>query len=115
MVFTTDGFFEVALESWPEWDLNPRPQNSVQMLKPTELSSHEFNSHPEPTLYSYSNFIVCSVPHFISSVCLRQSPRLFNRGFLYTFSYSFAFPSFTCVIGDSWVACIASVIILSFH
>ena len=29
MVFTTEGFFEVALESWPEWDLNPRPLNSV--------------------------------------------------------------------------------------
>ena len=25
MVFTTDGFLEVAIESWPEWDLNPRP------------------------------------------------------------------------------------------
>ena len=25
MVFTTEGFFEVAIESWPEWDLNPRP------------------------------------------------------------------------------------------
>ena len=33
MVFTTtEGFFEVAVESWPEWDLNPRPPNSVQML-----------------------------------------------------------------------------------
>ena len=29
MVFITDGFFEVAVESWPEWDLNPRPLNSV--------------------------------------------------------------------------------------
>ena len=29
MVFTTDGFFEVAIESWLEWDLNPRPLNSV--------------------------------------------------------------------------------------
>ena len=36
-----------------------------------------FNSHSEPTLYSYSNFIVCSVSHFISAVCLCQSPRLF--------------------------------------
>ena len=27
--------------------------------------------------YSYSNFIVCSVSHFISAVCLCQSPRLF--------------------------------------
>ena len=30
MVFTTEGFLEVAIESWPEWDLNPRPLNSVQ-------------------------------------------------------------------------------------
>ena len=29
MVFTTEGFFKIATESWPEWDLNPRPQNSV--------------------------------------------------------------------------------------
>ena len=32
--------FEVAIESWSEWDLNPRPLNSVQMLKPTVLSDH---------------------------------------------------------------------------
>ena len=32
MVFTTEGFFEIAIESWPEWDLNPRPLNSVQTL-----------------------------------------------------------------------------------
>ena len=25
----TEGLFEVAIESWPEWDLNPRPLNSV--------------------------------------------------------------------------------------
>ena len=23
MVFITERFFEVAIESWPEWDLNP--------------------------------------------------------------------------------------------
>ena len=32
MVFTTEGLFEVAIESWPWWDSNPRPLNSVQML-----------------------------------------------------------------------------------
>ena len=33
MVFTTEGLFEVAnIESWPEWDLNPRPLNSFQMF-----------------------------------------------------------------------------------
>ena len=32
MVFRTEEFLEVAMESWPEWDLNPRPLNSVQML-----------------------------------------------------------------------------------
>ena len=29
VVFTTEGFFEVAVESWPDWDLNPRPLNFV--------------------------------------------------------------------------------------
>ena len=24
-IFTTEGLFEVAIESWPQWDLNPRP------------------------------------------------------------------------------------------
>ena len=32
MVFTTEGFFEAAIESWAEWDLNPQPLNSVQTL-----------------------------------------------------------------------------------
>ena len=32
MVFTTEGLFEVAIESSPEWDLSPRPLNSVQTL-----------------------------------------------------------------------------------
>ena len=32
MVFTTEGFFQVAIEDWPEWDLKPRPLNSIQTL-----------------------------------------------------------------------------------
>ena len=32
MVFTTEGLFEVAIESRPEWNLKPRPLNSVQTL-----------------------------------------------------------------------------------
>ena len=85
MVFTTEGFFE----RWPEWDLNPRSMNFVQTLWPTELSGHEFNSHSELTLYSYSNFIVCSVSHFILAiafisrhvcfhVCLRRCTAYLN-------------------------------------
>ena len=38
MVFTTEEFLEVAIESWSEGDLNSRPLNSTQTLKPTELS-----------------------------------------------------------------------------
>ena len=62
MVFTTEGFFEVAIESWPDWDSNPRP----------------LNSHSEPTLYSYSNFIVCSVSHFISAIAFVSRHVYFN-------------------------------------
>ena len=32
MVFTTEGFLEVAIECGHECDLNPRPLNSVQTL-----------------------------------------------------------------------------------
>ena len=32
MVFTTEALFEIAIESWPELDLNSRPLNSVQTL-----------------------------------------------------------------------------------
>ena len=32
MVFTTEAFFEVVIESLPEWDLNPQQLNSVHML-----------------------------------------------------------------------------------
>ena len=67
-MLTTEEFFEVAIESWPEWDLNPQPRNSVQVLEPTELSKYEFNLHSEPTLHSYSNFIVCLVSHFFSTI-----------------------------------------------
>ena len=40
MVFTTEGFLEVAIESWPEWDLNPQPLNPVHFLWPP-ISSTE--------------------------------------------------------------------------
>ena len=32
MVCTSEVFLEVVIESWPEWDLNPRPLNSIQTL-----------------------------------------------------------------------------------
>ena len=31
-VFPTEGFLEVGIESWPEWDSNPPPLSSVQTL-----------------------------------------------------------------------------------
>ena len=37
MVFTNDGFFEVAIESWPEWDLNPQP---LIYTSYTDLNQH---------------------------------------------------------------------------
>ena len=52
MIVTTDRFFEVAVESWLDSALNPRPMNSVQTPLPSELSDDEFNSHSKTTLYS---------------------------------------------------------------
>ena len=81
MVFTTEGLFEVAAESWPEWELNLRPLNSVQTLLATELSGHEFNTHSGLILYSYSNFIVCSVYNFISAIAFVSHHVYFNLKF----------------------------------
>ena len=32
ILFTTEGFLEVVIESWPGWDLKPRPLNYIQTL-----------------------------------------------------------------------------------
>ena len=32
MVFTTERLFGVAIGSWPEWNLNPQPLNSIQKI-----------------------------------------------------------------------------------
>ena len=37
MVFTTEEFLEVTIESWSEWDLNSQRLNSVYTLKLTDL------------------------------------------------------------------------------
>ena len=58
MVFSTEGLFEVAIESW--------------------LTGHEFNSHSEPSLHSNSNFIDCSVSNFISAIAFVSCHVYFN-------------------------------------
>ena len=53
MVFTTEEFLVVAIESWSEWNLNPRPLNSVQTPKPTELSGHHVYIYTHIYIYIY--------------------------------------------------------------
>ena len=81
MVFISEGFFEVAIEIWPELELNQQPLSFVQTLYPTELSGRELNSHSERTLYSYSNFIDCSVSHFFPAIAFVSGHVCFNRSF----------------------------------
>ena len=80
ILFTTERFLEVAIESCPEWDLNPRPLNPVQTLQPIKLSGHEFNSHFVQLLQFHLLFIVRF--RFYFSYCLRQLLRLFNGSFI---------------------------------
>ena len=49
MVFTTEG---LAIESWPELDLNPRPLNPVQTL--FEDSDSEHSDMTNLSIYSSS-------------------------------------------------------------
>ena len=61
MVFTTVRFSKVAIESWPECDLNSHDP-SIPFRHSNRLS-YQANSLSEPNLYSYSNFISLSIVH----------------------------------------------------
>ena len=82
MIFTTERFFEIAIGETVEWDLNPLPLNSVQMLELTDLSGHELNLHSEPTLYSNSSFLGCSVWDIILTIVF-VSHHLFQSKFFW--------------------------------
>ena len=40
MVFTTGRYFEVAIENWPVWDLNPRPLIYLSNNKKLQISHY---------------------------------------------------------------------------
>ena len=70
------------------------------------ISGHEFNSHSEPTLYSYSNFMVCSVSHFISAIAFVSRYVCFNRNFVEAIIYiynKFSNSSWTKLVGRHYV------------
>ena len=59
MVFTTDGLFEVAIESYPEWDLNPRPLNSNRLSYQAMRSIHTQSQLCTAT--PVSSFVQCPI------------------------------------------------------
>ena len=65
MVFTTEGLLEVAIESWPEWDLNPRPVSSIGQLKSQVVML---------ILNEYHNVDLCYVCVCIYSICTIFQP-----------------------------------------
>ena len=77
MVFTTEGLFGVAIESWPEWDLNPWPLNFLS----DALADWGIRSWVQLALRA--NFVQLLQFHRLFSVkfhfgcCLHQMPLLF--------------------------------------
>ena len=76
MVFTTEGFFEIAIESRPERNLNPRPLNSFQTLYPIELSYLSSTRTQSKLCTATLISSLSSVFTFHFGHCLRQSPNL---------------------------------------
>ena len=78
MVFTTGGFFKVAIESWPEWDLN----HWIPFTRSNGLTYQAMSSLP-----LRANFVQLLKFHHLLGVtfhfgyCLCQSPRLFQSRF----------------------------------
>ena len=52
MYIYTEGFLEVAIKIWPEWDLNPRPLNS------TRTRSQLCIACPISSFVQFSDFIL---------------------------------------------------------
>ena len=66
MVLTTEGFFEVAIESWPGWVLNPRPLDSVQTFRRSNRLGYQAMSSTRIqiqlcTATPISSFVQCQV------------------------------------------------------
>ena len=63
MVFTTEGFFEVAMESWPEWDLSH--DHRIPFRRSNRLSYHAMSSTRTQsqlcTATPISSFVQCQV------------------------------------------------------
>ena len=53
MVLTTEGLFEVAIESWPEWDLNPQPLKFIRVKK--LVGPDYFSTENRYSLISHAN------------------------------------------------------------
>ena len=50
MAFTAEGILEVATESWPQWNLNPWPLNSVQTMRSNRPQSQLCRATPISSL-----------------------------------------------------------------
>ena len=68
MVFTTEIFLEVAIESWPEWNLNSRPPDFVQtLLNATPISFSFSVRNEESECRNVMKNMVCSFYPVISA------------------------------------------------
>ena len=107
MGFTTECFLEVAIESWSEWESNPRSMNSVQTLYPTELPGHEFDLHPQgnylqPHIYRhiyiyiyiyfrYIIYIYTSIYIYIFSINIYNHIYIYIYTHIYTYIYIYIY------------------------
>ena len=68
IVFTTERFLEVAIESWPEWDLNARLLNSVQTLnRLTYQAMSSTRTQSQLCIYHYIYYIYHSLEQLLKS------------------------------------------------
>ena len=76
MVFTTERFCEVALESQPEWNLNPRPLNLLR--RSNRLTYHAMSSTRTQrqifTPIQISSFVQCQISFGLFALLSRHNP-----------------------------------------
>ena len=54
MVFTTKGFFEAAIESWPEWELDRRPLNRFRRSNRLSYQAMSSRTHTHTHTHTHT-------------------------------------------------------------
>ena len=104
MVLTAEELFEVAIEIWPKWDLNPQPPNFVQTsnqqssqaMSSTRTQSQSCTSALISSfVHSVSDFILVIYMYMYMYVCIY----IYIYVYIYVYTYIYIY-IYICILSE---------------